>query len=44
MTTTNVLETAEVDIAYDVDGPLPSADGRPPVRYRSSASVKTLGR
>src|SRR4051812_29720444 len=32
MTTTNkVLETAEVDIAYDVHGPLPTADGRPPL-------------
>jgi pimeloyl-ACP methyl ester carboxylesterase len=31
MTTTRVLETAEVDIAYDVHGPLPTADGRPPL-------------
>jgi pimeloyl-ACP methyl ester carboxylesterase len=31
MTTTHVLETAEVDIAYDVQGPLPTADGRPPL-------------
>ena len=31
MTTMHVLETAEVDIAYDVDGPLPTADGRPPL-------------
>jgi pimeloyl-ACP methyl ester carboxylesterase len=31
MTTTHVLETAEVDIAYDVDGPLPTSDGRPPL-------------
>jgi pimeloyl-ACP methyl ester carboxylesterase len=31
MTTTHILETAEVDIAYDVDGPLPTADGRPPL-------------
>ncbi len=31
MTTTNTLETAEVDIAYDVHGPLPTADGRPPL-------------
>ena len=29
--TTHVLETAEVDIAYDVHGPLPTADGRPPL-------------
>src|SRR5436305_10033599 len=27
--TTQMLETAEVDIAYDVHGPLPTADGRP---------------
>jgi pimeloyl-ACP methyl ester carboxylesterase len=31
MTTTLILETAEVDIAYDVHGPLPTADGRPPL-------------
>jgi pimeloyl-ACP methyl ester carboxylesterase len=31
MTTTHTLETAEVDIAYDVNGPLPTADGRPPL-------------
>ena len=31
MTTMHVLETAEVDIAYDVHGPLPTADGRPPL-------------
>jgi pimeloyl-ACP methyl ester carboxylesterase len=31
MTTTNVLTTAEADIAYDVHGPLPTADGRPPL-------------
>jgi pimeloyl-ACP methyl ester carboxylesterase len=31
MTTMHVLETAEADIAYDVDGPLPTADGRPPL-------------
>jgi pimeloyl-ACP methyl ester carboxylesterase len=30
-TTTHMLRTAEVDIAYDVDGPLPTADGRPPL-------------
>jgi len=29
MTTTHILETAEVDLAYDVRGPLPTADGRP---------------
>src|SRR5215212_396762 len=28
MTTTHILETAEADIAYDVHGPLPTADGR----------------
>jgi pimeloyl-ACP methyl ester carboxylesterase len=31
MTTMQMLETAEADIAYDVDGPLPTADGRPPL-------------
>jgi len=31
MTTNHVLETAEVDIAYDVHGPLPTADGRAPL-------------
>src|SRR5437764_11573481 len=29
MTTTHILETADVDLAYDVNGPLPTADGRP---------------
>src|SRR3954454_11571630 len=31
MTTTHTLETAEAAIAYDVHGPLPTADGRPPL-------------
>jgi len=31
MTTTHMLKTAEADIAYDVHGPLPTADGRPPL-------------
>ena len=31
MTTEHVLETPEVDLAYYVDGPLPTADGRPPL-------------
>jgi pimeloyl-ACP methyl ester carboxylesterase len=31
MTTMHVLQTPEVDIAYDVHGPLPTADGRPPL-------------
>lgn len=31
MTTTYKLETAEADLAYDVRGPLPTADGRPPL-------------
>jgi pimeloyl-ACP methyl ester carboxylesterase len=31
MTTTHMLETAEADIAYDVHGPLPTTDGRPPL-------------
>src|ERR671916_2367989 len=30
-TTTHTLETAGADIAYDVHGPLPTADGRPPL-------------
>jgi pimeloyl-ACP methyl ester carboxylesterase len=29
--TTHILETTEVDIAYDVHGALPTADGRPPL-------------
>src|SRR3954471_12075657 len=29
--TTHLLETDEVDLAYDVHGPLPTADGRPPL-------------
>jgi len=31
MTTTHRLETDEAGIAYDVHGPLPTADGRPPL-------------
>ena len=31
MTTTHLLGTTEADIAYDVHGPLPTADGRPPL-------------
>jgi pimeloyl-ACP methyl ester carboxylesterase len=31
MTTTHILETADADIAYDVHGPLPTAEGRPPL-------------
>jgi pimeloyl-ACP methyl ester carboxylesterase len=31
MTTTHTLGTAEADIVYDVHGPLPTADGRPPL-------------
>jgi pimeloyl-ACP methyl ester carboxylesterase len=31
MTTMHVLERADADIAYDVHGPLPTADGRPPL-------------
>src|SRR5262245_29227514 len=31
MTTTHMLETSGADIAYDVRGPLPTADGRPPL-------------
>lgn len=29
--TSQILETPEVDLAYDVHGPLPTADGRPPL-------------
>src|SRR5215471_10602440 len=29
--TTHKLETTEADIVYDVHGPLPAADGRPPL-------------
>jgi len=29
--TTHLLATAEVDLTYDVTGPLPTADGRPPL-------------
>jgi pimeloyl-ACP methyl ester carboxylesterase len=29
--TTHTLETAEADLAYDIRGPLPTADGRPPL-------------
>src|SRR5215470_5993428 len=29
--TTHVLETPDADIAYDLHGPLPTADGRPPL-------------
>ncbi|MFC5182878.1 alpha/beta fold hydrolase [Actinomadura harenae] len=29
--TTNTLETPEVDLVHDVQGPLPTADGRPPL-------------
>jgi pimeloyl-ACP methyl ester carboxylesterase len=31
MTTMQMLETAGAEIAYDVNGPLPTADGRPPL-------------
>src|SRR3954449_13286109 len=31
MTTTRILETAGADIAYDVEGPVPTAAGRPPL-------------
>src|SRR5664279_5576029 len=31
MKTTHILDTAEADITYDVQGPLPTADGRPPL-------------
>jgi pimeloyl-ACP methyl ester carboxylesterase len=31
MTTMHTLQTTEAGIAYDIDGPLPTADGRPPL-------------
>src|SRR3954462_5402722 len=31
MTTTHTLNTPQADIVYDVRGPLPTADGRPPL-------------
>lgn len=31
MTTTHILDRPEADLAYDVHGPLPTADGRPPL-------------
>src|SRR4051794_31531898 len=31
MTNSHVLDTGDADIAYDVHGPLPTADGRPPL-------------
>jgi pimeloyl-ACP methyl ester carboxylesterase len=31
MTTTHILDHADAQIAYDVRGPLPTADGRPPL-------------
>ena len=31
MTPMHILETPDADIAYDVHGPLPTADGRPPL-------------
>lgn len=34
--TTHTLETNEAAIAYDVRGPLPTADGRPPLFMMAS--------
>src|SRR5918998_2226805 len=31
MTTTHILETADAELVYDVHGPLPTADRRPPL-------------
>ena len=46
MTTTHTLETAGATIAYDVRGPLPTADGRPPLlmigQPMSAAGFATL--
>ena len=33
MTRTHTLTTDEADIVYDVHGPLPNADGRPPFQW-----------
>src|SRR5437879_11572403 len=44
--TTHKLETTEADIAYDVHGPLPIADGRPPLlmigQPRDASGFSTL--
>jgi pimeloyl-ACP methyl ester carboxylesterase len=46
MTTTNILETAGADVVYDVHGPLPTADGRPPLfmigRPMDASGFRTL--
>src|SRR3954451_24246969 len=46
MTTTLTFETAGADIAYDIDGPLPTADGRPPLfmigQPMTAAGFRTL--
>jgi pimeloyl-ACP methyl ester carboxylesterase len=46
MTTTHTLETAEADIVYDLHGPLPTVDGRPPLfmigQPMSAAGFSTL--
>ena len=31
MITTHTLDTGEAEIAYDIHGPLPTANGRPPL-------------
>jgi pimeloyl-ACP methyl ester carboxylesterase len=31
MTTTQVLETPDADLTYDLHGPVPTPDGRPPL-------------
>jgi hypothetical protein len=47
MTTTHMLETAGVEIAYDVRGPLPTADGRSPLfligQPMDASGFETLG-
>jgi pimeloyl-ACP methyl ester carboxylesterase len=45
--TTHILETVEAEIAYDVRGPLPTADGRPPLfmigQPMTASGFDTLG-
>jgi pimeloyl-ACP methyl ester carboxylesterase len=46
MTTTHTLETAEATIVYDVDGPPPTAGGRPPLfmigQHMDATGFRTL--
>src|SRR3954452_1501186 len=42
MTSTHLLETPEAVLAYDVRGPLPTADGRPPL-FLTAAPMDATG-